>query len=173
MSPSARRLIDWAARRAEALLTAVAALSGLWLFAANATGSLFWAAVGLGLMILALLNLRGALIRLRLALGGDGPGVVVIDEGQIGYLGPETGGVTAFDLIDRVALVPGRALTLYRRDGAPIVIPLSADGADMLIDALAALPGFDPARLTLARNRAAPETVWVRGLDLDRIARHR
>jgi hypothetical protein len=165
MSPSAARLWAFLRRWGEVAVTAAAALWGLWTFADHAAASVFWAAVGLGAMVLALLNLRGAIARARLATGGHGPGIVLFDEAQIGYLGPETGGVTALDLIDRVAIGPVGTLTLYHRGGAPIAIPLSAEGADGLVDALSALPGFDPAALARARARrgAREATVWRRG----------
>jgi hypothetical protein len=163
MSPSAARLWAFLRRWGEVAVTAAAAW-GLWTFADHAAASVFWAAVGLGAMVLALLNLRGAIARARLATGGHGPGIVLFDEAQIGYLGPETGGVTALDLIDRVAIGPVGTLTLYHRGGAPIAIPLSAEGADGLVDALSALPGFDPAALARARARrgAREATVWQR-----------
>jgi hypothetical protein len=168
MSPSARRVANWVARRGEVLLSAAAALLGLFLFADNASGSLFWAVVGFAVMMLGLLNLRGAVLRLRLARGGDGPGVVLIDEGQIAYMGPEAGGITAIDAIDAIALAAGAdgpVLRIAQRDGPPVAIPMAAQGADGLIDALAVLPGFDPAALARAsagRLDAAGIAVWTR-----------
>ena len=42
--------------------------------------------------------------RLRFAQGGEAPGVVEVDEGQIGYLGPGIGGFVA--LLDLVEITP-------------------------------------------------------------------
>jgi hypothetical protein len=168
LSPSARRVAAWAARRGEVLLSAAAALLGLFLFADNASASVFWAAVGFAVMMLGLLNLRGAVLRLRLARDGDGPGVVLIDEGQIAYMGPDAGGIVAIDAIDAIALgtgADGPVLRITRRDGPPIAIPMAAQGADGLIDALAVLPGFDPGALAKAsagRPDAAGIAVWTR-----------
>ncbi len=96
-------------------------------------------------------------LRARLAAEG-GPGVVVVKEGRIGYLGPETGGVVDLDALERVeAARRGGELvwTLVARDGAPLSIPAGAEGAGALLDALAPLPGFDPGALSEAEEGRA------------------
>jgi hypothetical protein len=104
--------------------------------------------------------LRGALARRRLAAAAPGPGVVTIDEGRIGLLGPAGGGYVDLPALASVAVAgrPGaadRAWVLRAEDGAALVIPFGAVGAERLPDALAALPGVD-----LAAAGARGGVVW-------------
>ncbi len=111
---------------------------GLFLF------GLLAAAAGLGLM-------RAAVRRLRLM--GDAPaeGVVVIDEARIVYFGPRTGGVVDLPSVTRVEIVTRphvppaspHAWVITAEDGTRLTIPLGAQGADGLLDALSPLPGID------------------------------
>ncbi len=91
--------------------------------------------------------LRGALNRLRLAPAGPGPGVVLIDEGRVGLLGPAAGGFVDLPALVSVAVAgaPGadRTWVLRAEDGTRLEIPFGAIGAERLPDALAVLPGID------------------------------
>jgi hypothetical protein len=96
---------------------------------------------------------------------------VVIEEGRIGYLGPETGGFVALDSLVAVGIArtgdgPGgmRVWRLHPVEGEALEIPLDAAGAAALPDALEALPGFAAFRLLAAlRERGAGEvTIWRR-----------
>lgn len=107
------------------------------------------AGLGLGLFI-------GALRRRAFRAETAGPGVVAIDEGRIGYLGPKDGGYVDLPTLVEVAITGGpgardRAWLLRAEDGTRLVIPFGALGAERLPDALAALPGFD-----LGPGAAAP-----------------
>lgn len=113
--------------------------------------------------------LRGALGRQALRAAAPGPGVVAIDEGRIGYLGPLDGGYADLATLSEVSLVAraggaGRAWVLRSEDGSRLEIPLGAEGAERLPDALAALPGFDLSRgvAALARPDRRVIPVWSR-----------
>jgi len=108
------------------------------------------AAAGLGLM-------RLSLLRERLRAAPE-PGVVLVDEGRVGILGPEGGGFVDLDGLLEVAVTggPDRAWRLTAEE-ATIVIPFGARGAEALPDVLAALPGLD-----LEAADRGPAVVWRR-----------
>lgn len=102
--------------------------------------------LGLALAATGLALLRGALARMRFGDAPAEPGIVAIDEGRIGLMGPEGGGFV--DLSDLVSVevrgrAPHRAWVLVAEDGARLVAPFGAVGAEALPDTLAALPGID------------------------------
>ena len=119
-------------------------------------------AAGLGFWLRS--ALAGALSRRDRA----GPGVVVYREGEIGYMGPESGGFLDIGAIERVEIVraSGGDLLWYLDGGAAgrLVLPASASGADRLVEALAGLPGFSD--MTVAQRLRAPPpgrtVVWER-----------
>jgi len=91
--------------------------------------------------------------RLRFARQADAPGVVQVDEGQVGYLGPTVGGfVSLTDLVEvRIIGMRGRRLwRLKQADGQAVLIPVDAAGAEALFDAFSALPGLSSADLLAA-----------------------
>jgi hypothetical protein len=113
--------------------------------------------------------LKGALGRQALRAAAPGPGVVAIDEGRIGYLGPLDGGYADLAMLTEVALVAraggaDRAWVLRSEDGTRLEIPLGAEGAERVPDALAALPGFDLSRgvSALARPGGRSVPIWSR-----------
>ncbi len=92
--------------------------------------------------------------------GWDGPGMVEVDEGQIGYLGPGAGGyVSLADLTElRLLTLRGRRVwRLKQADGQALLIPVDAAGADRLFDAFSSLPGMDSATLVTALEAAPPQ----------------
>jgi hypothetical protein len=94
-----------------------------------------------------------ALRRLRFAMGVHAPGVVEVDEGQIGYLGPTFGGYVAIPDLTELRLVSlhGRRMwRLKQADGQTVLIPIDAAGAERLFDAFASLPGIDMGAVTAA-----------------------
>lgn len=136
----------------EVILGLVLALAGGWI---AWLGGYFFVPLGLLLASVgfgwALLSLR----RLRFAQGGDAPGVVEVNEGQIAYYGPTVGGVVGLpDLVEiRLITIRGRRLwRLKQADGQAILIPVEAAGAEQLFDAFAALPGMDTSALVAALN---------------------
>ena len=119
--------------------------------------------VGLGGFVLvpfgALVALCGAAFgvlawrRIRFAHGGDAPGVVQVDEGQVGYLGPAVGGFVSLGDLVELRLIGMRGQRLWRLkqgDGQAILIPVDAAGAEALFDAFCALPGLSSADLLAA-----------------------
>lgn len=148
----------------EVLIGAGAVCVGmLWL---GDAGSLFL------LPALALLVGGAALIwigvqRARFRHAGDGPGSVSVDEGQITYFGPLTGGAVALRELTRVTLDHGLYPAHWRlREGtAPeLLIPVNADGAEALFDAFATLPGLrmEQVLAALKTSQKGTKVVWQR-----------
>jgi hypothetical protein len=109
----------------------------------------------LGALILVLAAFWGitAWRRMRFAQGVAAPGMVEVDEGQVGYLGPSFGGFVALpDLVEvRLVTMYGRRLwRLKQADGQALLIPVDAAGAERLFDAFGSLPGMDMAALLAA-----------------------
>lgn len=120
--------------------------------------------------VLVLGGLGAALVaarRARFRLGGGGPGVVVLTERQITYLGPLSGGAVLLDELDEVALDSEggqRRWKLSQPGQLPLLIPVDARGAETLIDILTALPGLDAGALVRALEAGAgtPLLLWSR-----------
>ncbi len=105
--------------------------------------------------------------RLRFRRSGPGPGVVVVDEGQITYFGPLTGGMVALSELHRLSLDPSAHPShwLLAQPGQPdLAIPVGAKGADALFDVFAALPGLSTERMlaALGGGGAHPVVIWER-----------
>ncbi len=134
----------------EVIGAGVVAALGLWIAAQGG-----YLLVPLGLLIAALgagLAVQGWR-RLRFATGGDAPGVVAVDEGQISYMGPQLGGFVSVPELVEVRLVTLRGRRLWRlrqADGQALLIPVEAAGAEGLFDVFASLPGMDMAALLAA-----------------------
>lgn len=131
-------------------------LFGGWLGLA-AFGTL--ALLGWALLALSPVLLLIAVQRRRFAAaGGEGPGVVELVEGRIGYFGPAGGGFVVLDDLTEIRLVPhggGRAW-LLRASGSPdLVVPLGAQGDEALFDAFVTLPGLTAAQLVSAVTEEA------------------
>lgn len=105
-----------------------------------------------------------ALRRLRFAGPGGAPGVVEVVEGQIAYFGPEGGGFVAVGEIVEIAVILDagrrRAIRLVPADGPALTIPMAAEGAARLHDALARLPGIDLGRLAAAPGARPVGRLW-------------
>lgn len=158
----------------EVIYAAATAGAGLWI---ASLGGLLLIPAGLALAALGAAWVISALRRLRFVQQTHAPGMVEVDEGQVGYLGPTFGGFVAMaDLTElRLMTLHGRRLwRLKQDDGQALLIPVDAAGAERLYDAFAALPGFDMAAavaalespvsdgaaLTLAQES---RLVWSRG----------
>jgi len=121
---------------------------GLWLFL---LGGWFWQGAGVLLGTLGGALFVAALRSARMRHGSEGPGVVEVDERQITYFGPQTGGAVSIDALTRIEIAtnadgPGQTdlwWVLYMPGQPPLRIPGDAAGADRLFDALAPLPGVD------------------------------
>lgn len=124
---------------------------------------LLCAASGLGLLL-------PALRRVRLASQTPAEGMVVIDEGRIAYFGPREGGFVDLSSVARVEIVTrphippasAHAWVITTEDGERLSIPLGAEGADRLLDALSPLPGidFDAGVAAVLSRRPGRAVVW-------------
>lgn len=116
---------------------------------------------------------RAAYLSARAASSRDGPGMVLIDERRITYLGPERGGFASINALEAIELwAPDPPY--YRYDECWIlrhvdadeglIIPTNAEGAGGLIDAFSALPGFEARRAVAALDgeEGSVTTIWRR-----------
>lgn len=121
-----------------------------------------WAFVATGL-VTAVIGAQ----RMRFRRGTGGPGVVQVDEGQIAYFGPLTGGAVAASELERLALdhssKPPHWL-LEQPGQPPLAIPVNAEGYEALFDVFAALPGLKTERMLteLRREGAHQVVIWER-----------
>ncbi len=144
-------------RLREVLVTAAFAAFGLWLVV---LGGWVLIPLGLGILALAAALARHALARLRFEQAVGAPGIVELDEAQLGYLGPEVGGFISLDEAVELRLVTLHGRRLWRikqADGQAMLVPVDATGAGQLFDAFAALPGMDVTALAAALDRPAAQ----------------
>ena len=99
---------------------------------------------------------------------GGGAGAVQIDEGQVTYFGPLTGGMVALREMDSLVLEGAMFPPHWRlaQEGQPpLLIPVNAAGADALFDAFATLPGLKTERMLtmLKTNPHQAVLIWQRG----------
>lgn len=123
---------------------------GLWL---AWLGGLILIPLGLAVAAIGMVLATTAFRRMRFVQAIDAPGVVELDEAQIGYLGPELGGFLSLqELVElRMLTLRGRRLwRLKQADGQALLIPVDAQGAERLYDAFAGLPGMDTSALLAA-----------------------
>lgn len=179
-------------RFSEVLAAAALAGFGLWLMLLG--GWLLWPLGGVT-VVLALAWAVQALRRVRFHQPAKAPGVVEIDEAQVGYYAPDLGGyVSLNDLVELrlVRLRGSRFWRLKQSDGQALLVPVDAAGSDRLYDAFAALPGMDTQALVAALEDPTPASplpvtaesigpvIWRRpaaarrggGLDLAARSRH-
>ncbi|MGC3938582.1 hypothetical protein ACOTTU_12330 [Roseobacter sp. EG26] len=154
------QLLRWREALAGAFMVAV----GLWWLLGPGRLLIFPAA--------ALIVAGGALIwigvqRARFRNAGEGPGSVRVDEGQITYFGPLTGGAVALQELSQLTLDKGLfpAHWRLRQPGHPeLLIPINAEGADALFDAFATLSGLRTERMLSALQTKGkhPIVIWQR-----------
>lgn len=142
-----------------------AALAGLWLMQLGG-----WVLVPLGGMLIALAAVWAVMAwrRVQFVQEETAPGVVEVDERQVGYLGPTFGGYVSLDDLAELRLMVLRGERMWRlkqTDGQLLLIPVAARGADRLFDAFAALPGMDTQALVAALAPSGGEGAG-RGLSL-------
>ena len=159
LRPEARAIL-WRLR--ETFLAGAVVALGLWCLW---QGGLILGPLGVVVVILGTTIGRQSLARLRFAPGGadraGGPGVVELDEAQLGYLGPEMGGFISLSEAVELRLITLRGRRLWRirqADGQVLLIPVQAAGAERLFDAFASLPGMDANALSRAAQGAAAST---------------
>lgn len=137
-------------RHREAIAASVIVLAGVWLMALGG-----YVLFPLGLIIAAIggtLTVT-ALRRARFIQTIAAPGIVELDEAQVGYLAPDLGGFLSLDELSEIRLLVLQGKRMWRlkqADGQALLIPVDAAGADRLFDAFAALPGMDSSALVAA-----------------------
>lgn len=127
-------------------------------------------AVGVGAALASAGLLRTAVRRVRLSRVGPAEGVLMIDEARIAYLGPHGGGFVDVPTLAAVEIIrrPGGGDAVWRlvaEDGAELVVPVGARGAEALPDALSALADIDAGRAleALAAGGGARVALWRKG----------
>jgi hypothetical protein len=159
--PEARRqLLRWR----EAIVGGGLVLLGLWwLFGPGRLLTI----PAIGLVVAGLALIWIGVQRARFRSEGDGPGAVQVDEGQIAYFGPLTGGAVALRELSRLTLDRKQYPPHWQLEqpGQPaVVIPVNAAGADALFDAFASLPGLKTERMlaALQTKDAHSIVIWQR-----------
>ncbi len=150
-------LVQAAYRGREVIFGGMLAAAGVW---TALRGGYVLLPSGLAIACLGLVWAVTAWRRMRFAQGVAAPGIVEIDEGQIGYLGPDAGGYVAIPDLTELRLVDMRGRRLWQlrqSDGQALLIPVDATGADRLFDAFASLPGMDTAALVSALAPPPPD----------------
>lgn len=155
----------WLKRWQEALLGFGFVLFGLWLVLTS-YGIGLWA--GFGFLILGFILVLTGLRRGRLYQTELGPGVVEIVEGRMTYLGPFSGGTIDLDDLCGIAFTPSQTgpgmWVLHSHAGKDLSIPENAYHVELLLDAWAALPGFDMGAMLRVQGNKKNQShqVWTR-----------
>ena len=150
----------------ELVVGVLLALLAIWWFL-GPKGLLGWIAPVVLVGAIALIAVGLQLGRFRGTGTGTGLGAVQVDEGQITYYGPLTGGTIALrelSLLKFDGSLRSAHWILEQNDGPALMIPVDAAGADVLFDAFAVLPGLQTERI-LKQLRNRPEGVvlmWER-----------
>ncbi len=148
----------------EALYGGAVLLIGLfWLFGSRGLLHL----LGYPVAILALVLIWVGIQRARFRSASDGAGAVQVDEGQITYFGPMTGGATALADLERLTLVRNLKPAHWRLDAPQhdsLLIPVNAAGSEALFDAFATLQGLQTERMLAELNGPGdqPVVIWER-----------
>jgi hypothetical protein len=149
----------WRAR--EVVWASLVVGAGLWLITLGGYVLIPLGAVigGIGL-VLAVTAFR----RMRFEQSVAAPGLVELDEAQVGYMGPEIGGYLSLNELVELRLLSLRGRRVWRlkqADGQALLIPVDAKGAERLFDAFANLPGMDTSTLVEALGKPALPTDGV------------
>ena len=155
------------------------AQQSLWLWREVLVGALlfalgawwFFTSFGIMVWLSVIISIVGVVIsvlgyqRAKFFTGSDGPGVVEIQEGQISYLGPITGGALAYSDLTKVELISvshKRHWRLSHTGGLAVIIPVDAQGADQLFDVFASLSGVQTSKMlsALGSNSELPIIIW-------------
>lgn len=100
--------------------------------------------------------------RFRGAQGGVG--AVHIDEGQITYFGPISGGTISLKELERLSLDATATPAHWRLDQPgepPLFVPVNAAGSDALFDAFASLKGLKTERMLAELRSGKPQAVVI------------
>ncbi|GAA6209492.1 hypothetical protein NBRC116601_27850 [Cognatishimia sp. WU-CL00825] len=147
----------------EVLIGLVVLLLGLYWV--SGSGILRW--IGVAVAIGGGILMYTGLQRGRFMSERGGPGIVTVDEGEVSYYGPISGGIVSMsDLtlltLDQVSVPP--VWVLHQIGQADIAIPVNAEGAEALFDAFASLPGIRTDHLVSSLNgrSAQPVVIWAK-----------
>ena len=140
------------------------ALVGLWLVLGP---GLLLAVPGYAMILGGGLLVWLGLQRARFRGRSGGPGAVQVDEGQVTYFGPLTGGTVSLRELERLSLDGAMFPAHWRLEqrGEPaLLIPVNAAGAEALFDAFAVLPGIRIERMLaeLRRDSRRAVVIWQR-----------
>ena len=146
----------WRAR--EVVWASLVAALGVWLISLGGYLLIPLGAVigGIGLVLTVT-----AVRRMRFEQSVAAPGLVELDEAQVGYMGPEVGGYLSLNELVELRLLSLRGRRVWRlkqADGQALLIPVDAKGAERLFDAFAGLPGMDTSTLVAALGQPALPT---------------
>lgn len=130
---------------------------------ASSLGLVRW--FGMLMMVVGAVMIVAGVQRARFRRASGGTGVVEVDEGQISYFAPISGGVAAHVDIRKVTLMTvksGQVWVVSHVGGAPLIIPIGAQGAQQLFDAFGVLSGFDTAAMlrALEADQDHPIVIW-------------
>jgi len=145
----------------EAFVGALVLAVGAW-WSFGLEGLMIW--IGRAAMLAGTALIVLGIQRGRFRAPGGGPGMVRVDEGQITYFGPLTGGAVALSELTRLEIDRTGDPVHWRlvQPGAPpLMIPVTAEGAETLFDAFASLPGLRTGRMLTELNRAVPGHVLI------------
>jgi hypothetical protein len=140
--------------------SSVLALGAWWVLGVG--GLLHW--IGYAVAAGGLALIAAGIQRARFRGGRGGAGVVQVDEGQIAYFGPLTGGAVARS--EMTALMLDRsgkpAHWVLRQPGQPdLHIPLNAEGSEALFDAFGALPGLRTEHMLSQMSASGDQAVVI------------
>ena len=146
----------------EAFAGAGVALLGLWLV----LGPGFLLAVpGYALLGAGIVFIWLGVQRARFRAADGGAGAVQVDEGQVTYFGPLTGGTVALREMERLSLDRQLFPAHWKLEQAgqpPLLIPVNAAGSEALFDAFATLSGLRTERMLqeLHATRHQAVVIW-------------
>lgn len=153
------RIAPWRETIAAGTVVAI----GLWLIF---LGGYLLAPLGAIVGAFGLIWIAIALRRRRFGRAVGAPGVVEVDEGQVGYLGPTFGGYVSLRELAEIRVIDihdKRHWRLKQADGQVLLIPVAAARAELLHDAFATLPGIEMAVLSRALDaQESTDILWRR-----------
>ncbi len=143
-------------RYREALGAGVVVVAGLWLVL---LGGYVLVPLGVLVAVVGTILAVNALRKAQFTQNVSAPGLVELDEAQVGYLAPEIGGFLSLDELVEIRMLVLRGKRMWRlkqADGQALLIPVDASGAERLFDAFANLPGMDTGALVAALQPSPP-----------------
>ncbi len=140
-------------------------LGSFWMLASG--GVLRW--VGVAIAVIGAALVFTGIQRARFQAAKGGPGVVSVDERQISYFGPLSGGTISINEISMLMLDPSAKTAAWRltQPGQPeLAIPLNAECAELLFDVFASLPGMKTEYMLsqLKNQPAQPVVIWSKSV---------